>query len=115
MAGEAGPGSNDVVFKSAVVPDVGPAKYGVIRTEDGRLAFARGAVDRDPFADDVVVTDLSVGDAAFVFQILSPQTDGGKWVDLVVPAEAGVAVNDHVRQQPAAISQHDVLAHYAEG
>ena len=86
------------------------------RAATGRAGvLAVGAVDGDAFAEDVVVADLKAGDAAFPFQVLGFETEGGEGKNFVAVAELGVAVNDHVRMQFALVAEGDVLADDAVG
>jgi hypothetical protein len=76
--------------------DVGVSQDMVMRTNHCGFAFARGAVDRHTLAEGVAVTDLSARGPPFPFQILGLQADAGEGENLVVFAQAGVAIDNDV-------------------
>lgn len=43
-------------------------------------------------------------DAALDLRVLRPQADAAKRIDVILPPEAGVAVDDDVRMQPALLT-----------
>src|SRR6202040_2841248 len=82
---------------------------------DGRLrAFARAAVDRDEFADDVAVADTHFGDLTAILLVLRRRSDDGERMELTMLADRRMAVDDDVREQPRALAELDVLADEAE-
>ena len=93
-----------------VVADMAAGQDVIVRADHGGLAVARGAVDGDAFADGIVIADLGARQAALPFQILGPEPDGGEGKDLVLLPEPRVAIDHHMRMQPAARPQLHVLA-----
>jgi len=77
------------------------------------VADARGgaglgaAVDRDAFAERAVVANDHVGRLAAEGQVLGQVADDGAGVHLAARAEGGVAENDGVGGQHAAVAQAD--------
>ncbi len=111
VAGQRGDvGHDDAIAERAIVRHVAVGQDGVVRADEGGLAVAGGAVDGDVFAERVVVADFRAGDAALPFQVLGLESEAGERKNLIVLSEFGVAINDHVRMQPAMVSQRDVCA-----
>ena len=93
-----------------VVRDVAIGQDVVVRTNGRDFAVARGAVDGDVFPKSIVAADLGAGHAALPFQVLGFQADAGKGKNLIVRAQRGMAVNDHMGMQPATPAQGHMFA-----
>ena len=87
----------------------------VVRTHASDAAITGGAVDGHVLAEDVVISDLHASDAPLPFQVLGFQSQACKGKHLVVGAEGGMAVDDDVRMQLAAVAEADVLTDDAVG
>ena len=74
------------------------------------ITVARRAVDRNAFAECIVVADFRPREAALPFQVLRFESDTGEGKNLVLAAQTGMSINNHVRMQPATLPQFDVLA-----
>jgi hypothetical protein len=72
-------------------------------------------VDGDALADIVEVADLGSREATFPFEVLGLEPDACEREDLVALTQAGMAVNDDMRMQFAAGSQHHILADHTIG
>src|ERR1041384_6328943 len=59
-------------------------------------------MDGGTFADGVMIPNPCARQPALPFQVLGFETDTGKRIDLVVGTEPGMAVNHHMRMEPAA-------------
>ena len=98
---------NHVVTDLAVVGDVAANHEQSPVADAGDPSAAMGAgLHSDVFADDVAGTDHQHGALACVFLILRRRPEGGEGIDLRFLAETGFALNDHVRVQAAAVTQH---------
>ncbi len=67
----------------------------------------------DIFPESVVVANFGARQAALPFQILRFEPDAGEGEDFVAPPQLRMALNDHMRMQPAAAPQHHVLPNHA--
>ena len=111
VPGEAGEtGHDDVVAEKAVVRDVGVGEKQIVVADDGGGLGSGGAVDGHAFAENIVIADFEAGDAAFPFQVLGLEPEGDEGKNFIAGAEAGVAIDDGVRMQAAAVAKGDVLA-----
>src|SRR6185503_3570284 len=99
----------DVMGQVAISEDV------VVRSDDGRFAVTGGAMDRDVFAESVVIADLSARHAAIPFQILGLEANARKRENLVAFTERCQPVDNHMRVKPALVAEHYVLADDAIG
>src|SRR5512140_776529 len=113
MACDPGHRHNHAVAHDNVVPDMAVRENVVMRANHGRLAFSGGAMNGHAFADGVVVPDFRARDPSFPLQVLGPEPQAGERLDLVALAQAGVAIDDHVRNQPATFANDHVLANHA--
>ena len=82
----------------------------IVRPHHRRLAVAGGAVHGDVFAEGVAVADARPCRAAFPFQVLRLEADGGEREKLVAAADLGMPVDDDVRVQSVPLAKRDVLA-----
>ena len=116
VSGEGGHvGHDDVVADLDVVREMRVGEEVVVGTNDGGLAVRRCGVDRAVLAEDVVVADADVGDAAAILQVLGFSAETGEGKDLVVRAQDRVAFEDNVGVQDGPGSEHDVLSEDAVG
>ena len=76
-------------------------------------AAGRAAMQRDEFANGVVVADLQPGGLAFVFEILWRQADRGKRKNAIVRAQPRGALQLHVRDKLALFAHLHVGADHA--
>jgi hypothetical protein len=67
-------------------------------------------MDGDAFAENIVISNAQVRDAALVFQVLRFLSDGGEGKDFIARAKHSVSIHDDVRMQLAVLAQRDVLA-----
>ncbi len=109
MPGQRRHRDNDPVPDHHVVANMAARQDIVVRPDHRRLAVAGGAVNGNAFPDGVVVADLGPGHPALPFQVLGSEPDARKGVDLIPLAQPRVAVNHHVRKQPAARTDFYVL------
>ena len=103
----------DVVYQNHVVSDLAVVSNMTSDHEQppithaGHPAPAVGAgLHGDVFADDVAGADHQHGAFARVFLVLWRSSEGGKRIDLGLVSKAGLALNDHVGMQAAAVTQH---------
>jgi hypothetical protein len=67
-------------------------------------------MNRDAFAENIVIADADMGGPALPLQILRLQPDGGERENLIPLAQGGVSVHDRVGMQPAVFAERDVFA-----
>jgi hypothetical protein len=86
----------------------------VVVGADGRnFAVTGRAVNRNALAKGVLVANFSASKAAFPFQVLGLQADTCEWKNFIAFAQPRVAVNHHMRVQPAFRTEGYVLANDA--
>ena len=96
-------GDDDPVVDDAIVRDVHVDHQQVVRADAGDpLLFFAAAVDRHPFANDVLVADLDAGRAASERDILGFAADHRERMDDVSFAERGHALNAGMGDQASA-------------
>jgi hypothetical protein len=80
---------------------VAVSQYVIVGTDLRNFTVAGRAVYRNAFAKRVVIANFGSRQPAFPLQILSLQSDAGEREKFVPASDSSVAVNDHVRMQPA--------------
>src|SRR5579859_7389905 len=100
---------DDVVAEHAIVRDVAVGQNVIVRADARDLAVTGRAVNRDIFAERVVIADFHARDAALPFQILRLQPEAREWKNFIPLSQLRVSVNDDVRMQLAAGGQGDMF------
>jgi hypothetical protein len=62
-----------------------------------------------------VVADHGAGETALPFQVLRFESNAREGKNFILPAQSGMALNDHMGMKPAGCSEHDVLADHTIG
>lgn len=102
-------GDHDLIAEHAIVSDVHVDHQQVARTDSGdSFLFFATAMDGDPFADYVPVTDFDAGGAAAEGNVLRFATDRRKGMDCIVFAQDGNAEDTDMGDQSRAAADRDI-------
>src|SRR5262249_36530018 len=89
-----------------VVSQVAIGQDMIVGTKARGFTVTRGTVNGDVLAKGVKVANFSPSYASFPFEVLRLETNAGEWEDFVPDAQAGFAIQDHMRVQSATGAQH---------
>ena len=79
------------------------------------VLLLRGTVDRDTFAEDVVIPDHDLGGTAAIAQILGFTADDNPRMEPVVLANRDMSGDGHIVDQSCTATDRDLRANDAEG
>ena len=108
-------GDDDVAAQPAIVGDVGAGHEKVVAADDRHALFFFGrAIDRDRFANHIVIADDHLRVAAAIAHVLRMAADHDAGKQMVVLAERHAAHQGHVVLQPRAAADPYVRTDHAE-
>ena len=109
-------GHNDVIADKAIVSDVDIGHDEAVAADLSKLSTFHGAaMNRDVFADLVVVADLEACWFTFVGEVLRADADCGEGEDAIVAADFGGTLKNDVRDEFTVLAHLDIGSDNAEG
>ena len=97
-------GQNNALANAAIMRNVGVGQEYRPRSDDRFRAAARGAgVHRHPFANEAALANHKADRLAAIFEVLRRMSNGGEGINHRARANAGVAGDTHMRDQPYAV------------
>ena len=110
-----GVGKSNIVTEGAIVSDVTVGHEETVRTDDGFIVLLGcPAVNRDVFAESIVVPDDGFGRFVFIRIILRRSTDGTELEELISLADRRVTIDDDIRMEFAVIADRDISTDHTE-